>query len=711
MDEKEIDYTEGYDGAKRERWQSKNPSNEDADNFSGMSEKPKDKKQGTEELLIEIKQFFNFNKKELSKQIKTGKSVLMLNFQDISSFSPNLAERILDSPEEMLQMLELGIEEAGLIKNPRVRLLDLPEVHKTHIRNIRARHLNQLICIEGLVRQASDVRPQVVNAKFECPSCGTVISVLQIEKKFREPSRCSCGRKGAFRLVSKDMVDAQRLVIEEAPEALDGGEQPRRISVFLKEDLVEPKMEEKTTPGAKVKIIGVLKEVPLPLQTGGLSTRFDLAVEANNLIPLEETFEELDISEEDERQIKELAADPKVLDKLAESIAPSIYGYPEIKTSLALQLFSGVKKTKSDGNHTRGDIHVLLIGDPGVAKSQLLKYISGIAPRGRYVVGKAASGAGITATVVKDEFLKGWALEAGAMVLANKGIVCIDEIDKMDPVDRSAIHEAMEQQTVTISKANVQASLRSETSVLASGNPKFGRFDPYQPIASQIDIPPTLINRFDVIFTLRDLPDREKDGAIATHVLMEHKREGKKAIIERNLFRKYVAFAKQNISPALSEEAVEEIKNFYVNLRNAVVSSDDVQRPIPISARQLEALIRLSEACAKARLSKKVQREDAQRAIELMKFYMTQVGYDYEAKTFDIDKIVTGIPTSQRNKLIIVRDTLAKLEPRIGKMIPLEELEKELDGKLSKDELQDNLEKLRLSGDVFEPKRGFVQRT
>ena len=670
-----------------------------------------DKKQDQEELLIEIKNFFNFYKKDLSKSIKSGKGVIFLSFQDIASFSPGLAEKILESPEEMLSIIELGIEESGLIKNQRVRLLDLPDIHKVKIRNIRARHLNQLICIEGLVRQASDVRPQVVNAKFECPSCGTVISVLQIEKKFREPSRCSCGRKGAFRLISKDMVDAQRLVIEEAPETLEGGEQPRRISVFLKEDLVEPKMEEKTTPGSKVKIIGILKEVPVPMMTGAISTRFDLAIESNNIIPLEETFEELDITEEDERQIKELAADPEILKKLSSSIAPSIYGYDEIKTSLVLMLFGGVKKTKSDGNKTRGDIHILLIGDPGVAKSQTLKFISDIAPRGRYVVGKAASGAGITATVVKDEFLRGWALEAGAIVLSNHGILCLDEIEKMDEQDRSAMHEAMEQQSVTISKANVQASLRAETSVLAAGNPKFGRFDPYQPVASQIDIPPTLINRFDVIFTLRDLPDREKDTAIASHVLMEHKQEGKKAIIERILLRKYIAYSKQNVSPELTTEAVEEIKKFYVDLRNTPVSSDDMQKPIPISARQLEALIRLSEACAKAHLSKKVKKEHAKRAIDLMKFYLTQVGYDYETKTFDIDKIVTGIPTSQRNRLIIVRESISRLESKIGKMIPIEELEKDLEGKLSKEEIQDILDKLAISGDVFHPKKGFVQKT
>ena len=419
----------------------------------------------TEELIAEAKLFFDTYKKEIGESIRKGKKVIFVNFDDLSSNSPVLAEALIGNPEEILQLLETALEDSGLIKTPRIRFLNLPETQKVRIRTIRSHHLNQLIYFEGLVRQASEVRPQVVNAKFECPSCGTVISVLQIEKKFREPSRCSCGRKGQFRLLSKVMVDAQRLVIEESPESLIGGEQPRRLNVFLKEDLVEPNMEEKTTPGSKVRILGILKEVPVPLQTGAISTRFDLAVEANNLIPLEATYEDLDISEEDERQIQELAEDPELFTKLRESIAPSIWGYEEIKEALVLQMFSGVRKTSQDGTVSRGDIHLFLIGDPGVAKSVTLKFISNIAPKGRYIVGKAATGAGITATVVKDEFLKGWSLEAGAMVLANKGVICIDEIEKMDATDRSAMHEALEQQTVTISKANVQACY-SETQKL-----------------------------------------------------------------------------------------------------------------------------------------------------------------------------------------------------------------------------------------------------
>jgi len=1009
-------------------------------------------KRETEERIAEAKRFFDTYRKEIGQSIREDKRVIQIDFNDLASFSHQLADELINIPEEIFQILETALEELGLIKSAKVRLINIPETQHSKIGHIRAKHLNRLISIEGIVRQASEVRPQVVNAKFECPTCGTIISVLQIEKKFREPSKCSCGRKGQFTLKSKEMVDAQRLVIEESPESLSGGEQPRRMAIFLQEDLVEPRMEEKTTPGARVRVIGVLKEVPIPLPTGSISTRFDLAIEANNLIPLEETYEEVKINEEDERQILELAADPKIFDKLASSIAPSIWGYEEIKRALVLQMFSGVRKVGKDRSVKRGDIHIFLIGDPGVAKSVTLKFISEMAPKGRYIVGKAASGAGITATVVKDEFLKGWALEAGAMVLANKGIVCIDEIEKMDPNDRSAMHEALEQQTVTISKANVQAcysedtevltengwrkysevdnlkiaqfniknktinflphkglyvydynkemyhfkdkrndilvtpnhkmlfkeprhkefqaleaekieynrieftnsgvydnkeiqnfilppikhkqnrthekythqhkekiipmnlwlefigyyvteggketaptlgitqkhgensekiekclrklseyigftltkiksgpynkfkitntqlyefltkncgelahqkklplnpaetskaqlnilfnammlgdgtkdgkafgstserladefqmvamllgksaskhlaykektrgnrmnfyrivlsdqttpqikrqsikksqyngkvwcfstqtgffvtrrngkiaiqgnTLQAQTSVLAAGNPKLGRFEPFQTIAQQIDLPPALINRFDVIFVLRDLPDKFRDESIATHVLSQYQKDDKIIPVERDLFRKYVAFAKQRIKPLLTDEAVKEIREFYVKMRNAPAHADSAGiKSIPISARQLEALVRLSEAHAKMRLSKKVTKEDAKIAIDIIKYYMMQVGYDSETKSFDIDRIAIGVSTSQRSKVILLRETVGKLEERLGKFIPVEELEKELQGKMSRDEIDDSIQKLKASGDIFEPRKGFVQK-
>ncbi len=665
----------------------------------------------SEELLIEAKNFFDSNKKEIGDSVRKGKNVIYLDFMKLMEFSNLLSEQLIENPEETLSIIEQAIEQLGYLSKARVRLKNMPPSLEIKVRNIRSKHLNEMIVIEGIIRQASDVRPQVVNAKFECPSCGTIISVLQMEKKFREPSRCSCGRRGGFRLSSKEMVDTQRLVIEESPESLTGGEQPKRMNVFVKEDLVEPRMEEKTTPGARVKITGVLKEVPVPLSTGGMSTRFELAVEVNNIVPMEETFEELDINEEDEKQILELSQDPEIFSKLANSIAPSIWGHDEIKKSLVLQLFGGVQKDMTDGAKSRGDIHILMIGDPGVAKSVMLGFMANISPKGRYVVGKSASGAGLTATVVRDEYLKGWSLEAGAMVLANKGLVCIDELEKMDPQDRSAMHEAMEQQSVTISKANVQATLKAQTSVLAAANPKFGRFDPYQSVAQQIELPPTLINRFDIIFTLRDLPDRSNDERIAMHVLQQHRKESDISIIEPPLFRKYVAYSKQRIHPVLSDEAVEILRTFYVELRNKPVSSDTAVKPIPISARQLQALIRMAEAAAKLRLSKVVERCDADSAIEIMKYYLMKVGYDYESKTFDIDRVGNKMSHSKRSKIMLVRDAIVALESKLGKMMPIDEVKKEVSDQINGNDFQDAIDQLKKEGELFQEKPGYIGRT
>ena len=681
--------------------------NEEGGEVNLLEEKSNEPNQ--EDLIMEAKTFFNTQKKELGQSAKKGDKVVRLNFDELSEQSPELAERLITKPEETLQILEIALHEMNIISDARVRLINLSKSQAMKIRYIRAKNLNSMIAIEGIVRQASEVRPKVVNAKFECPACGTILSVLQIDEKFREPSRCSCGRRGGFKELDKEMVDAQRLVIEESPDSLSGGEQAKRLTVFLKEDLVEPRMEEKTTPGSKVMVIGILKEVPLPAKTGGILTRFDLALEANSLTSMEESFEDINISEDDEQEIRELAADPKIYEKLVASIAPSVWGYPEIKEALALQLLGGVQKKRSDGNLTRGDLHVLLVGDPGVAKSVMLKYISGIAPKGRYVSGKSTSGAGLTATVVKDEFLRGWALEAGAMVLSNKGLVCIDELEKMDENDRSTMHEAMEQQTVTISKANVQAQLRAQTAVLAAANPKFGRFDPHEMIAKQVNLAPSLLNRFDVLFILRDMPNKERDESIASHVLHEHQQVFEKDIIGKDLLRKYIAFAKQKCHPVLSDEAVVKIKKFYVNLRNQPSMSGDVIKPIPISARQLEALVRLAEATAKARLSKIVMEVDAQRAIDLMKYYMMQVGYDEETKSFDIDKI-SGNPASKRNKVFIIKELLEQLESKLGKLIPVEEVEKEAEGKMSASELEEAIDKLVRAGDLFRPRKGYVQR-
>lgn len=665
------------------------------------------------EQIEKFKEFIETSyQKILYELVRKGKKALIIDFAELAQFDSDLSEQLLNYPDETIRAAELSIEQFDLPEEVtlRVRFTNLPPSQEIMVRDIRSAHINSLVAVDGIVRQASDVRPQVVSAKFECPACGNTITILQLDSKFKEPSRCSCGRRGHFRLLSKELVDAQRLVIEEAPESLVGGEQPKRLSVFLREDLVEPKMEKRTTPGSKIKVYGVIKEVPLPAKTGGQLTRYDLVIEANYITPLEETFEDIEFTEEDQKKILELANDPKIYDYLINSIAPSIYGHEDIKEALVLQLMGGVKKERKDGTKTRGDMHILLVGDPGAAKSTLLTFIAKAAPKARYISGKGVSGAGVTAAVVRDEFLRGWALEAGALVLANKGILCLDEMDKMSEEDTSALHEAMAQQQISISKANIQATLKAETTVLAAANPKLGRFDPYQPIASQIDLPPALINRFDLIFPVRDIPDRVKDEKIAGHVLsLQQNIEGKQPEIPIDLLKKYLLFARQKINPKLSDGAVEEIKSFYVTLRNTGTTGDEAVKPIPISARQLEALVRLAEGSARARLSKTVTKKDARKAIYILRRCLMQVGFDYETGQMDIDQISTGISASQRGKIITVREIINELASKGKKTIPIEDIIAEAAEKgIDEARVEEIIEKLKREGSIFEPKRGFL---
>lgn len=650
---------------------------------------------------------------ELLGNMRQGKKFLALPFYAVSRFDPELANDLLDNPEEVVKAAELSIQQFDLdedVKNFRIRFSELPNSQRVWVRNIRSEHINKFIIVEGVVKQKSDVRPQVTAAKFECPSCGNIINVLQLDGTFKEPSKCGCGRKGKFVILDKELVDAQGIVIEESPETVEGGDQ-KRINVLIKDDLVSPLSERKTAPGSKIAVNGIVKEVPIISRQGTKSTKFDLLLEANNVEVSEESFYEVDISEEEEEQIKELARDPRGWEKLVQSLAPSIYGYDKIKEALLLQLMGGVRKVRNDKVVSRGDMHVLLVGDPGSGKSQLLKRVAAISPKARYVSGKGVSGAGLTATVVRDEFLKGWALEAGALVLASDGLCCIDEMDKMGVEDRAAMHEALEQQTVSVSKANVQATLIARTTVLAAANPKFGRFDPYGIIGDQIDLPPTLINRFDLIFPIKDLPDDVRDEKLASHILSLHKTpKANEPEIPTDLLKKFIAYGRQYIQPKLTDAALEEIKGYYLKMRMSG-SEDAGMKTIPITARQLEALVRMSEACARLKLKEEVTRKEARKAIDLLEYCLMQVGLDKETGKIDIDRIATGVGASQRNVIMVVKEIISDLENKIGKTIPIEDILNEAKARsLDDDKVEETLEKLKRTGDIFEPRRGFISK-
>lgn len=664
----------------------------------------------------QIRKFVEFFERtyyaDLMEHARKGEKFLEVDFQELAKFEPALADLLLEMPEEALKASQLAIEQfdlpGGNNKGFTVRFQNLPPSSQIMIGEIRHPHLGKFLFTEGVVRNKSEVRPHMTSARFECPTCGNVLQILQLDNKIKEPSRCSCGRKGKFRMLSKELVDAQKIVVEEATEQLDGGEQPKRINIILKNDLVSPLSEKRTNPGSKILMVGILKEVPVILRSGGQSTQFDLIFEANYLEPKEEDYSEIKISKEDYEEIHALAREPYLERKFIESVAPSIYGHEKIKEALVLQLMGGVRKSRDDGVVTRGDIHVLLVGDPGSGKSQLLKRISKVSPKGRFISGKGVSGAGLTASVVKDEFIGGWSLEAGALVLANKGICCIDEMDKMSDEDTAAMHEALEGQTITISKANIQATLRSETTVLAAANPKFGRFDPYDTIAKQITLAPTLINRFDLIFPIKDIPEESKDKKMAKFVLSLHKSLTTDAEIKTKLLRKYIAYARQNIYPELTNEAMGELENYYIQMRSS--ASNEGIKSVPISARQLEALIRLSEAYARLHLSPKITKEHAKKAVELLHHCLTLVAMDEKTGTFDIDRIATDVTASTRNKILIVKELLAELEDKMKPVDSKDIFQAAMDKGMTEHEVEEILQKLRRGGDVFEPKPGFYQR-
>jgi MoxR-like ATPase len=343
------------------------------------------------------------------------------------------------------------------------------------------------------------------------------------------------------------------------------------------------------------------------------------------------------------------------------------------------------------------------------AKSQLMKIASTLIPRARYVSGKGITGVGITASVVRDEELfGGWVLEAGALVLCNKSLLSIDEFEKIDKQDMTALHEAMEMGQISIAKANIVATLPARTSILAGGNPKFGRFDPYLPIKEQIEVPETILSRFDLKFALRDVPNPEIDEKVITHLIQVRHLDGKTAEppIPPELFRKYVAYARKNCHPKLTQEAAEEIKKFFLNLRSKYVEGS----PVSITFRQYEALIRLAEASAKVQLRNEVTKEDALRAIKLMSVSLRQLGFEPETGTIDIDRLEGARATAmQRSKIRTVISIIEDMEKTYGKEIPFDEILKR--GKASGiEDIEDILRKMQQEGVIYSPRPGFISR-
>lgn len=673
---------------------------------------------------------------ELSREYPYRKSII-IDYRELESFGKTglrMADELLENPGKVIEDVKSAVTTHQLIKTKdgkaakdiNIRFINLPK--KIAIRQIRSDHINTFISVEGILRKTTEVRPRIVEAYFRCPG-GHITVREQGYGKFREPDGCAidgCTFK-KLELVPKRsrFVDSQKLRIQESPEGLRGGEQPQTLDVDATDDLTG-----RVAPGDRVIINGILRSVQR-ISHGERSTIFEIYLECNSIEIAEKEFEEVQIEEKDEEEILTLSRDPNVYRKITHSIAPTIYGNEDVKEAIALQLFGGITKEMPDGSHLRGDIHILLIGDPGIAKSQLLRYVVKLSPRAIYTSGQSSTSAGLTATAVKDEFGDGrWTLEAGALVLADMGVAAVDEMDKMQKEDRNALHEAMEQQTISVAKAGITATLKSRCALLGAANPKYGRFDEFTPIGEQINMPASLLSRFDLIFIMGDKPDSKRDGAIAEHILKAHSigetiaqhtrnpipgisddyiKEQLKPVtpdIDPSLFRKYVAYAKRTCFPRLSDAAREVLVDYYLRLRGL---ASDSSKPVPVTARQLEALVRLAEASAKIRLSPDIDMTDAERVVNIVDACLRQIAYDAKTGTFDIDKVVTGISKGKRDLIRTIKEVIRQIADESGRA-PIDEVIEQIAQKgFAKDEIQKQIEMFLRQGEAMEPKPGIIK--
>lgn len=670
-----------------------------------------------------------------------------LNVTELYKYDEDLVadtdDGLIRNPDDHMQKMRQALAEVADLKPSEItiRIGNPPERMKTPIRSVREEHIGRLLFLEGSVAKATDVRPKVQKAVYQCRHCGSSLTMTVDDEELpptpkeqdcKNSSRNdnhSAKRKMSLDLEASNMEDYQRLRLQESPDEA-GGDNPKNIDV----NITGSDISGVALAGQKITASGVLRVKQQDDDLAVLVRHIECTdverVEGTNM-DLEPTPDELD-------RIKELSNDPRLFQKLAESIEPTIQGYEQERKGVVLQLFGGVAKKFPNSGDIRGDIHILFVGDPGTGKSRILKYVAELSPTGGvFTSGKSTSSAGLTAAAVRDQEFGGndkWTLKAGALVMADQGHACVDELDKMDEQDRSALHEALEQQQVSISKAGITATLNSRCSLLAAANPIYGRFDELEAIQEQIDLEPALFSRFDLIFVIQDDIEEERDRGIASQILdnnqkgQQNARKRKKLLeesdvesmkevddeidsdetaveapVSKELFQKYIHYAKNNYTPEITEDAKQYLEDQYVELRQQGVD-DDVY---PETARAIEGLVRLTEATAKARLSERATMDHADFAFnDIYMHYKREVGMDPESNQFDADMLETGQSSTQRDRVKSIVNAVKSLNENPEEDYTTEEevIEYLSDQGFDKSNVEDELEKMKREGEqIYSP--------
>jgi len=596
-------------------------------------------------------------RERLLNNYETRQYYITIDFDDMNTFDPELAEKFRGNPSVYLPMFENAAQEVvAMTKFPKPSKDEMHDVQcqivnvarqPIPIRSLEAEHISKLVRVPGIVTSSTKPRPKATRITLRCSNCKATITRKGARGFGSVPIPRSCENAAdekndkpcpvdPFEVVADKcrFLDIQKLKLQEAPEDIPTGEMPRHIWLFCERNLVN-----QVKPGARVNIIGIYKIFDAKL-SGKKSDRYAASVRKPyiEVIGIEEestTQKHGKFTAEEEETIRDLSRLPDIHKVIQSSISPAIWGNEDIKLAIAALLFGGSRKSLGGNMKLRGDINVLLLGDPSVAKSQFLKFVDQVAPIAVYTSGKGSSAAGLTASVIKDPSTGEFHLAAGAMVLADGGVVCIDEFDKMRETDRVAIHEAMEQQTISIAKAGITTILNSRASVLAAANPIFGRYDELRTTSENIDFETTILSRFDLIFIIRDLKDVAKDTRLAQHIMGLHinvnarkkkdaetGKDAKDKEISPELIGKYIAYARHRIHPRLTRKAADMLKNHYVTFRRETKQMADESgtiSAIPLTVRQLESLVRISESLAKMQLSEEANEEHVKEAVRLFK--------------------------------------------------------------------------------------------